>query len=153
MNETPQLRTLPAQPAAVVRQTTTPAELAGDLGQLLERVLQHAISAGAAPAGPPFTRYLRMDDHSVEIETGFPLDRAVPGGDGVQAVELPATDAVVARHIGPYDQLPATYAAATTFAGQLGRSPSEAPWEVYLTDPGEQPDPARWVTEVYLPVR
>lgn len=136
----------------MICQTTTPSELAGELGQLLGAVLAHATGAGAAPAGPPFTRYLSMDDQVVEIETGFALDRPVTGDGTVEATELPATDAVLVRHVGPYDQLPAAYAAATAFAWERGRSPAGAPWEVYLSDPGEEPDPAKWVTEVYLPV-
>jgi len=27
-----------------------------------------------------------------------------------------------------------------------------APWESYVTDPGEHPDPADWRTEVYWPL-
>jgi effector-binding domain-containing protein len=33
-----------------------------------------------------------------------------------------------------------------------GRRPASTMWEVYLTDPEEEPDPARWRTEVYWPV-
>lgn len=153
MNEQPELRILPAQPAAVIRLTTTPAELAGDLGRLLARVLSHALAAGATPAGPPFTRFLHTDDQRVDLETGMTFDRPVPPGGDVQATELPATDAVVVRHLGPYDQLPAAHHAAAAHARKQGRTPSGAPWEVYMTDPGDEPDPANWLTEVYLPVR
>lgn len=153
MNTQPELRTLPAQPAAVIRQTTTPAELAGDLGQLLTRVLSHAVAAGATPAGPPFTRFLHMDDQRVDLETGMTFDRPVPPDGDVQPTELPATDAVVVRHLGPYGQLPAAHAAAAAYAREQGHTPSGPPWEVYVTDPGDEPDPANWLTEVYLPVR
>jgi AraC family transcriptional regulator len=34
-----------------------------------------------------------------------------------------------------------------------GLSAAGAPWETYLTDPGERPDPATWETEIVQPVR
>lgn len=27
-----------------------------------------------------------------------------------------------------------------------------APWEVYVTDPSEEPDTSLWITEIYYPV-
>ena len=27
-----------------------------------------------------------------------------------------------------------------------------APWEVYISDPGEVPDPAEWITEIVHPL-
>lgn len=33
-----------------------------------------------------------------------------------------------------------------------GRSPSKVMWEVYLTDPEQEPDASAWRTEVYWPV-
>jgi hypothetical protein len=31
-------------------------------------------------------------------------------------------------------------------------TPSGAPWESYLTDPGQHPDPKDWKTEVFWPI-
>ena len=28
-----------------------------------------------------------------------------------------------------------------------------APWEVYVTDPGAEPDQSKWRTEIFFPVR
>lgn len=39
-----------------------------------------------------------------------------------------------------------------TWLVDSGASPGGAPWEVYLTDPGEVPDPADWKTQVLLPI-
>ncbi len=32
-----------------------------------------------------------------------------------------------------------------------GLRPAGAPWEWYVTDPAEHPDPADWRTEIYWP--
>jgi len=33
-----------------------------------------------------------------------------------------------------------------------GRSVGGPPWEIYLTDPGERPDPQTWETQIILPL-
>lgn len=58
----------------------------------------------------------------------------------------------VAIHRGPYDGLPATFQAVEAWVREEGRSPGGPPMEIYLTDPGEHPDPATWETQVVLPV-
>ena len=33
-----------------------------------------------------------------------------------------------------------------------GLEPAGVPWEVYVTDPGAEPDPSKWRTDLYFPV-
>jgi AraC family transcriptional regulator len=55
-------------------------------------------------------------------------------------------------HTGPYDQLTNAYAAVEQWIKSQGFTPGGAPWESYLTDPGEHPDPKDWRTEVLWPI-
>ncbi len=56
-------------------------------------------------------------------------------------------------HVGPYDTIGATWDAMGNWVEEQGRAPADPAWESYLTDPSEEPNPARWMTEVYMPVR
>ena len=69
------------------------------------------------------------------------------------AVELPGGAAAVAIHEGAYDTLPDTHAAIERWLDANGLTSAGAPWETYLTDPGEVPDPKDWRTEVVYPLR
>ena len=55
-------------------------------------------------------------------------------------------------HAGPYDELPATFAAIERWMDENGHRPGGAPWESYITDPAEHPDPADWRTRVCWPL-
>ena len=48
---------------------------------------------------------------------------------------------------------PDTYAAMHRWAEQNGFELGGAPWESYITDPAEHPDPANWRTEIYWPLK
>jgi len=45
-----------------------------------------------------------------------------------------------------------TYVAMERWMDANGVRPGSAPWESYITDPAEHPDPADWRTEVYWPL-
>jgi effector-binding domain-containing protein len=52
-----------------------------------------------------------------------------------------------------FRQLPEAYQALCAWIAAQGKEGNGAPWESYITDPGELPDPKDWRTEVYWPLR
>jgi effector-binding domain-containing protein len=87
------------------------------------------------------------------IEVGMPIAAPATGGDGIAAIELPGGLAAVAIHRGHYEKLGDTHAAVARWIAEHGLEGASSPWEVYVTDPGETPDPADWQTEVIHPLR
>ena len=145
-------RELAAQPTLSVRLRAARHELAQAIGEGVGKVYMYAQQSGVALAGHPFTRYLSAGPGLLTIEVGFRLSAGAAGNGDVDAGQLPGGAAVVAMHGGPYDQLAETYAAAERWMDANGFRPADAPWEWYVTDPAEHPDPADWRTEVFWPV-
>ena len=126
------------------------AEKTAAVGTLLSDDL--STFAGLAITGRPFTRYLSTGPGLFNIEVGIPV-AATPTGEGdVAAGTLPGGAVAVAMHGGSYDQLTDTYAALERWIESNGYRISGAPWESYITDPADHPDPADWRTEVYWPI-
>jgi len=59
---------------------------------------------------------------------------------------------VVAVSLKKKDKLQDTYAALERWMQEQGVRAAGAPWESYITDPAEHPDPASWRTEIYWPL-
>ena len=72
---------------------------------------------------------------------------------GVVEDILPGGPAATTVHAGPYETLHEAYAALETWIESNGFHPAGAPWESYITDPAEYPDPRDWKTEVSWPIR
>jgi len=144
-------RELAAEPILFIRRRVSRAGLAQAIGECLGAIFAHAQKQGLALAGQPFTRYPSASPGLLTAEIGFRL--AAPGsGEGeIEAGFLAAGEAAVAIHEGGYDDLGETYAALERWMGAEGVRPRGAPWEVYLTDPAEHPNPADWRTEVFWP--
>jgi effector-binding domain-containing protein len=148
-------RHLREQPTVVMRTTIPVESIPAFLGKALEAVAQHIGRHDADFAGPPFARYIPVGDdfRAFEIEAGFPVTAAIPGSDEVEASMLPGGAAAVTTHIGPYDAMRPVYEAITQWLSENDAVAAGAAWEVYITDPAEQPDPASWKTNVIQPYR
>jgi effector-binding domain-containing protein len=145
-----------ARPVLAIRLHSTVDEVPAILAVALPEVWHAAEASGQAPDGPPFARYLsELSDASrdLEYEAGIPLPSpaGAPQGRAIPE-ELPAGRVAVAWHVGPYETLGETYGALARWIGDQGLTVAGPMWEVYWTDPGTEPDPARWRTEVVIPV-
>jgi AraC family transcriptional regulator len=148
------VKDLPAIPALVIRQRVARDQVASALAGSLPRLFDYATRSGLAMTGPPFSRYPQVGLGSLVIEGGVQLaaPAPTPTEDGIEAITIPGGPAAVAIHHGPYDGLVETYAAIEEWLENEGREAGGPPWEVYLTDPGEYPDPQTWQTEVIQPL-
>lgn len=147
-------RDLAEQPAAVERATLSVSEISGWLGTAYREVAAFLALRGAGPAGPPFARYHRIDDSDrFDVEAGFPSSARVRAADRVTSVVLPGGSAARTVHVGPYEEMAPAYAAVTDWVRENGGEPVGDAWEVYYSDPEEEPDPATWRTEVVQPYR
>jgi effector-binding domain-containing protein len=140
------------QAAMSIRVITTPAEIGQTLGQILGEVWTHLQGQGVQPAGPPFARYYAYRAGHVDMDAGLPVSSPVAGAGRISASELPGGKVAVAWHIGPYETLRETYAALESWVQEQKQEAAGAPWEVYWTDPGEEPDSSKWRTEVICPL-
>jgi AraC family transcriptional regulator len=141
------------QPALAIRLHSSIEEIPTTLAVALPEVWHAAEAMGLAPDGPPYTRYLGDFTPDLEYEAGVPLPAPAPARHGrAEPVELPGGTLAVTWHEGPYEGLGETYAALMRWIAEQGRTVVGPMWEVYWTDPGAEPDPRRWRTEVLVPV-
>ena len=145
-------REIAAQNILSVRLRAGRHEIASAIGEGLGKAFPYSQRLGLAIAGRPFTRYLSTGPGLFSIEVGMPVATAPQGEGVVEAGTLPAGPVAVATHAGPYDQLSETYAALERWIESNGYRIGGAPWESYITDPADHPDPADWRTEVYWPL-
>jgi AraC family transcriptional regulator len=149
---------LAAQPVLVIRRRVRRDQIAATIGAALPKVFVQAQQRGLAIAGYPITRYLETSVGLVTLETGMRVTphsgewTAAQSEGDVLAETLPAGPAAVTIHSGSYDQLPAAYAALEEWMAANGFHPAGAPWEAYLNDPADHPNPQDWKTEVCWPI-
>jgi effector-binding domain-containing protein len=146
------------QSYAAIRLKTRRENLAVEAPKLIGEVAKWLAKNRVAPGGPPLIRYLSIgNDETVDVEIGIGTSEPAGGGK-IHVGTLPRGKYLTLIHTGPYDRLVNTTAALLEWAKandvtwDFHVGPSGTTWkarvEHYLTDPEEQPDPAKWETKL-----
>ena len=104
------------------------------------------------PYGPAVALYHSTIAGLMELEVGFPLEYVFPGRGRLKESELPSGSVAWTCHVGPHETLQEAYQALSLWALQTGHELAGPPWDSYVSDPAQNADPERLVTEVYWPL-
>jgi effector-binding domain-containing protein len=160
----PKLENRSEQPYVAIRTQVTMQELGtGVIPQLHSEVFAWLGKQGIAPTGPPFIRYLVINMMAkLDIELGWPVANPLSGNDRISAGVLPAGRYASLVYIGPYEGDGLMNANAALLDWGAKHNIAWDSWqaengdgfgarlESYITDPGNEPDPAKWKTEVAI---
>lgn len=151
MLENPEIITTNTQFTAVIARTVKMTELRDFYDHAFTTVARTLANQGVT-AVQAFGRYNSMPADSVDVEVGFTTPAPInPEGDVVVG-ELPGGEQVHAIHVGSYDDLGDAWRELYDWAKEQGHQVGKVMWEVYLTEPGPDTDPATMRTGMYWPL-
>lgn len=148
-----EMRELVECSTAVVRSILPLSEISGFLSQAFGAVAEAISTQQISPTGPPFAKYHPLEDGKFSVEAGFATSRTVRTTGQVMASILPGGPAAVMTYIGPYDEMEGAYRELDDWISNQGGSSTGDSWEVYFSDPSQEPDPQKWRTEIIMPFR
>ena len=140
-------------PFLYMRKQVKPEEVSTALASMLPPVFQYATEQGYPFAGYPTTRYVSFGPGLITLEAGMPIAGQPAGAGEILIGSLVGGDVVSTIHQGSYDTLNEAHEALQMWMMENGEVSAGPPWEVYITDPGEVPDPADWQTEIIHPLK
>ena len=148
----PAIVTLEPVTTAVIRRVVPmdrlPEFFDGSFGALAAAVQEQ----DASVAGPAFAFYHRLPTDTADLEVGFPTLRAVTATGDVRAASLPGGRVARVVHAGSFDGLGPAWERLRGWIDAQGLRAGETFWEVYLTEPTPDMDPAELRTELNWPV-
>lgn len=134
--------------AAVVRDVVEMSVIAEFFDRSFGQILATLVAEGIEPSGPAFALYHGPPTETADLEVGFPVDRAIGAVDGVEAGSTPGGRVARLVHVGPYDQLGPSWERLGAWITAQGETPAVDLWEVYVTEPTPDADPAGLRTEL-----
>jgi len=139
---------------ATIRVTCAADKVSATLASILPEVGQVIQAQGARMKSPPFSRYHWIDTEAktIELEAGIAVAEPIRTSGRVQASELPAGRAAMTWHVGSYHELQKSYDRLEAWMKAQELAPAGGFWEIYWTDPGLEPDPSSWRTQIFWPV-
>ncbi|WP_027124520.1 GyrI-like domain-containing protein [Gelidibacter mesophilus] len=130
------------------------ATMAKQFGEISRFMDSHNISA----SGMPMTIYIEMNQENGNVI----MSNAIPVSESVIVAEdsnilsgyMERTKALKVTLKGNYSNLKEAWATARKHLIDHNMEASEmSPFEIYKNDPGNHPNPAAWITELYIPIK
>lgn len=145
-----EIKVVPERRVAFIRNRVQWGEMTKVVPRDIDKVA-HAI--GMRHTGPPFCKCPMPDAEGyITTEIGWPVPDDVDASSPVEVATYPATRALVATHIGPYEELGRTYRLMAEAMEKHGLAAADDPVEWYESDPQEVPDPNDYVTVIEWPI-
>lgn len=107
------------------------------------------------PVGPALSLHHRMPTDTATFEVGIPveppLENVLTAENGVslEPSTLPAGTIARISYLGPYEGLGEAWTAFMQAIAAHGKQPELPFWEVYVTEPSPEIDPATMRTDLY----
>lgn len=125
--------------------------------RLLNQITTYASQNNIAIAGAPFSLYNEIDSigGSAIISACIPVrEQMVPENNDVLSGFMPAVATIKTTLKGKHSYLPEAYRKGETYLMINGYTPHPTAnmFEIYNTDPKQDPNPANWITEIYMPI-
>jgi effector-binding domain-containing protein len=141
-----------------IMDSCTMTELSQKLGSLYGEISGVMKKQGLNQNGAPFAVYHKVTynpDGSMHfvMQAGIPVDKDGKTEGRVKYWEAPAGNVVKAWHYGSYESSAETHKLMGEWMAKNGKTATDAPWEAYVTDPMVEKDTAKWLTEIYYPVK
>jgi AraC family transcriptional regulator len=106
--------------------------------------------AGGSVAGAPVCLVFKWDMSTQQADLGAGFPCQVSGNEfaGLQRVDMPAGKSYQIDYYGNYDGTGAAHSAMEQYLQSKGLTPNYPCFEQFMTDPGQEPDTAKWLTRV-----
>ena len=139
--------------ALVIKERVHQDEMSEVVPKDIAEVHAYVQELGLGFHGPPLCVCpFPNQDGTLDAEIGWPVPDDVPGRGHIELLTLPATRALVMKHVGPFTALGSSYRLMSELMEENGLTAAAAPREIYVTDPEEVSDPNQYETLIVWPI-
>ena len=150
-----QIKNVEEQTILLLKGTSTKETIGQDMGAMFGKVFTYLDSADIQPAGPPLSLYYTEPGPQWKIAVAIPVaneTKAPNANEPIQLITLAGGKMAFAIHTGSYEQLEDAWNIFFQWVQSNGYYPAGPAREIYLVGPEQQPDPAKYQTQLLWPV-
>lgn len=148
----PAVVSLDPEMTATIRDVVAIVDLPAFFDRAFSTLAEVISDQGISITGPAFSLYHTHPTDTADLEVGFPTDRKIDPADGAQPGSLPGGRVARVVHAGSYDELAAAWDRLGDWISEHGLRFRMPFWEVYLTEPSPDMNPADLRTELNHPI-
>lgn len=140
--------------AIAIKEECPNEKLNSKILKTFSNLLRHLKANNMNITEPPIVVYhaSNKEDHTV-LECAIPISEKINVSDKIKVIELPATKTIMASHFGHYNTVKTTSDALELYINENNIEVIGSRFEIYITDPMQEPDSRKWETQIYYPIK
>ncbi|MBC8125316.1 MAG: GyrI-like domain-containing protein [Candidatus Kapabacteria bacterium] len=131
-----------------IRSTINASDIPATLAKSYGAIMQYMSTKNIKMDGYPSAIYHTWDGKTTDMEAMIPIAKADVGNANIKPILLPKGPMIIAHYYGPYEGSEAAHEACSKWLVSHGKTQAYPPFEEYVTDPGTEKDPTKWLTKV-----
>lgn len=139
--------------AMTYRTKCTIEEIGNVMGPAFGTIMEVIGANGAQVIGSPFSIWYEWESEIMEFDNAIPVDKKINGTKDVLPIKTYQGKVAFVSHMGEYSTTYFSWGVLEEYIKENKLEMSGSPYEVYVTDPETEPDPTKWVTELYWPIK
>lgn len=144
----------PAKYFIALRETIPFDKISEGYQKNLGKIFGAVQNAGIEMAGMPCGLFYVWDEANQQTEMAYAIPVATQATvKGYETIEIPAGKLLMIDYYGPYEGTAEAHFAMDEYIKEHGIDAGVPVWEEYVTDPGQEPDTAKWLTKVCYPIK
>ena len=134
------------------------SDLPSKMEELMPKITSYTKQNSITMAGAPFTSYHKWDieNNAVMFSCCIPTtEKVITSEPDILTGQLKPFKAIKTTLKGNYTNLKEAWETASNYikTNNLEEAPDASALEVYRTEPSRTPNPADWITEIYIPIK
>ncbi len=119
----------------------------------MQEIFQYIFKNGATPRGPPVAIFYKVDKKEIDFELGIPTNIPIKEKGKFKLSTTPGGKTAFTLYKGRYEKIEPAYNAIKKWMKDNGYEGTDIWWEIYCTNPNENPNQDEWKTEVYCQIK
>ncbi|MCF8372262.1 MAG: SRPBCC family protein [Bacteroidales bacterium] len=130
------------------------ADMEMKMGEVYGKLVQFFMKNQLEMAGPPLCIYHVWNPEGfIHFEAAIPTMQTIGDQGEIVVSGISESKAVEYLYVGSYDGLGTGHELLGNYISDCGYQMAGSPYEEYLTDPSNEPDPAKWQTRIVYPIQ
>ena len=139
--------------ALAIRINCTMGEIEEAMSESINQLMTEIGRAGQIMTGPPFAIWYKWEVEEFEFDNCIPVSKLINPSEGIRAIQTYSGKVASVLHTGHYNTSGNSWMVLESWVKENNLESNGDPWEVYLTNPQDEPDATKWVTELVWPVK
>lgn len=128
-------------------------EIGPKMGQLYAQIGAFMAKNNIAMAGMPMTIYYFNEDGSIDMECAMPTAESIETADDEIVSKITFAGRLIKGiHLGDYSKLEDSHTQLLSYLENNNLKQAGEMYEIYITDPGAEPDTSKWQTDIFIPI-